>query len=302
MTKPASKKNNVEKTLRLLDVLKFIFCESTFKDKLVLKGGTAINLAYSKLKRLSVDIDLDYHGALDKETTNVDRVAILNELDMFMENNGYRISKTTRQSAILSSKVYAYSSELGYGDNIKIELNFIDRISLFPSKSVQINYFGKEVLVIVPQKEELFGMKLSALADRGKIRDLYDSLYLVKELELMDVDKLRKTAIFYLSLDYFLEIEEETLLANAKKLDKDDVKKELLPVISRSECFDINNALHDIAKCLAMVFQLTNNEKQYLIDFSKGTFNPFLLFDSDAATRAEKHPMAKWMIMNIQKK
>ena len=35
--------SNVEKVLRLLDVLDFLFSKSLFKEKLVLKGGTAIN-------------------------------------------------------------------------------------------------------------------------------------------------------------------------------------------------------------------------------------------------------------------
>lgn len=51
--------SNLEKVIRLLDVLNFVFSKSTFKDKFVLKGGTAINLVYTDLKRLSVDIDLE---------------------------------------------------------------------------------------------------------------------------------------------------------------------------------------------------------------------------------------------------
>lgn len=50
--------NNIEKVIRLLDVLDFIFAKSSFKDALSLKGGTAINLLHTNLKRLSVDIYL----------------------------------------------------------------------------------------------------------------------------------------------------------------------------------------------------------------------------------------------------
>lgn len=60
--------NNLEKVVRLLDVLKFISTElDPYGDKLILKGGTAINLMYTNLARLSVDIDLDYIGSVDKE-------------------------------------------------------------------------------------------------------------------------------------------------------------------------------------------------------------------------------------------
>ena len=53
--------NNTEKVIRLLDVLKFIDEElNRISHQLILKGGTAINLIYTNLTRLSVDIDLDY--------------------------------------------------------------------------------------------------------------------------------------------------------------------------------------------------------------------------------------------------
>ena len=53
--------NNTEKVIRLLDVLKFINEElNRISHQLILKGGTAINLIYTNLTRLSVDIDLDY--------------------------------------------------------------------------------------------------------------------------------------------------------------------------------------------------------------------------------------------------
>ena len=52
-------KDNVEKVMRLAGILEFVFT-SKWKDKLALKGGTAINLFYRELPRLSVDIDLDY--------------------------------------------------------------------------------------------------------------------------------------------------------------------------------------------------------------------------------------------------
>ena len=44
--------------MRLADILEFVFT-SKWKDKLALKGGTAINLFYRELPRLSVDILLD---------------------------------------------------------------------------------------------------------------------------------------------------------------------------------------------------------------------------------------------------
>ena len=50
--------------LRLIDVLKFINTDEYLKEKLALKGGTAINLSFYNCTRLSVDIDFDYIGSI----------------------------------------------------------------------------------------------------------------------------------------------------------------------------------------------------------------------------------------------
>ena len=57
-----------EKVVHLLSLLQGIWSHPFLKNRLVLKGGTALNLFIFNLPRLSVDIDLNYIGALDKET------------------------------------------------------------------------------------------------------------------------------------------------------------------------------------------------------------------------------------------
>jgi len=53
---------NLEKVLRLRELLIEFHKHGVLKGKLVLKGGTALNLFYVNLARLSVDIDLNYIG------------------------------------------------------------------------------------------------------------------------------------------------------------------------------------------------------------------------------------------------
>ena len=54
-------RDNLEKVLRLSEVLQFISQNPKLNECLVLKGGTAINLTVFNMPRLSVDIDLDFH-------------------------------------------------------------------------------------------------------------------------------------------------------------------------------------------------------------------------------------------------
>ena len=66
----------LEKVLRLLDPLQEIAKDQVLSDRLVLKGGTALNLFHLGLDRLSVDIDLNYVGALDRAAMESERPAV----------------------------------------------------------------------------------------------------------------------------------------------------------------------------------------------------------------------------------
>ena len=127
-------KNNIEKVMRLLDVLDYLFSKSSFKDKLVLKGGTAINLVYANLKRLSVDIDLDYCGSLDKGVAFSDREALAQELDEYMIEEKYEISSKSRGSIALFSRIYMFKNAFGGNDTIKVDINFMNRVHLYEKR------------------------------------------------------------------------------------------------------------------------------------------------------------------------
>lgn len=293
--------NNLEKVVRLLDVLKYISTElDPCGDKLVLKGGTAINLMYTNLARLSVDIDLDYIGSLEKEKASQDRDIIMDALDNYMLGEDYEISSKSRGSVILASRTYTFTNASHNKDNIKVEINFIDRIHIGPSVRKKINYFEKEVMVQTLLLEELFGMKICALIDRSKPRDLFDVNKLKKYLPYLDKERLRKLAVFYLSLDCIFELNEASF-DNVNKITQDSIKKELQPVLAKGNMFDLNTAKEEAIKFLKELFTLTDNEKKYLVEFSKGNFDPYLLFEPNDAERAAKHPMAKWRAANLKK-
>src|SRR5690348_3967490 len=66
----------LEKVHRLLDLLEVINGNEFLRERLALKGGTALNLFIFEIPRLSVDIDLNYVGASDRETMIADRTEI----------------------------------------------------------------------------------------------------------------------------------------------------------------------------------------------------------------------------------
>lgn len=61
------KMEHLEKVFLLMDLLADFATFPQLKNKIVLKGGTALNLFFFNLPRLSVDIDLNYIGNIDRE-------------------------------------------------------------------------------------------------------------------------------------------------------------------------------------------------------------------------------------------
>ena len=294
--------SNIEKVIRLLDVLAFIDSDlDPYHEKLVLKGGTAINLMITNLARLSVDIDLDYIGSLDKGKMGIDRDAIMSALDSFMLKDGYALSKEkSRGSVILASRTYSYTNAFGNRDNIKVEINFIDRIHVCPSIRKKVKYFDKEVMVQTPLEAELLGMKIAALIDRHKPRDLFDIYKLKGYMPNLDKDRVRKLAVFYLSLDGIFELNESSF-DNVSKITQDSIKKELQPILAKGNVFDLKAAKEQVINFLKELLTLSDKENKYLEEFSKGNFDPYLLFEPNDAERAAKHPMAKWRAANLKK-
>jgi predicted nucleotidyltransferase component of viral defense system len=65
-TKVGFRPEILEKVWHLLGILDEINRHPFLKERLVLKGGTALNLFMFNLPRLSVDIDLNYVGGIHK--------------------------------------------------------------------------------------------------------------------------------------------------------------------------------------------------------------------------------------------
>ena len=82
---------NLEKVLRLRELLIEFHKHGVLKGKLVLKGGTALNLFYLDLARLSVDIDLNYIGNIDREAAIKERTEIVKAIEQISGGLGYKL-------------------------------------------------------------------------------------------------------------------------------------------------------------------------------------------------------------------
>ena len=117
-------RDTFEKVLRLKEILKFLNEQEYLREHLILKGGTAINLAVFNLLRLSVDIDMDYTPNDARDDMIISREKITSLINGYMEAEGYQLSSTSRFSYSLDAFHYQYQNTAGNRDMIKIELNY----------------------------------------------------------------------------------------------------------------------------------------------------------------------------------
>lgn len=117
-------RDNVEKVMRLGDILLWLNTNPFLSDILTLKGGTAINMIIFNLPRLSVDIDLDFCVDCDKSEMERYRNEINPTIADYMFSNGYALSPKTKNPLSLDSWVFMYTNSAGNRDNIKIEINY----------------------------------------------------------------------------------------------------------------------------------------------------------------------------------
>jgi predicted nucleotidyltransferase component of viral defense system len=86
----------IERVVRLVDVLDRLAKDREIGHLFALKGGTALNLFYLGLDRLSVDIDLNYIGAEDRKPMLADKALIVKRLPLLMQSYGYELIRAPR--------------------------------------------------------------------------------------------------------------------------------------------------------------------------------------------------------------
>lgn len=287
-------KDNVEKALRLMDLLETIF-SSAWKDMFALKGGTAINVFYGGLSRLSVDIDLDYLGK-ERDEMIRDKERIANFLRDALFQKGYVLSSASKSYHALSSSVLQYTNNVGNRDNIKIEINYLDRVHIMPLDYRKMD--GLMVMSDVPipllEGHELYGSKFAALISRCKPRDVYDVHHMLTRNPMPDKDLLRKCLVFYNCIGGDANITEfdDRLLDGLKA---SDFKRMLRPLLSKQEHFDEKMAILTVKEKLHELLVLTDEEKEFVRAFQNKEYKPEWLFsDEEIVARIAHHPMALW--------
>jgi len=297
-------KDIIEKVHRLTIILEFINGNSFLRERLVLKGGTALNLTMFNLPRLSVDIDMDFHSSADRNIVMEERKVVGKVLIEYLEREGYKISPKSKEHASLDSLVAGYINNAGNNDNIKIEINYSLRNHILPivSRKISTGSFGEAGEVRTLNGVELLAAKTAALYNRLAARDFYDIYNVIKYkiLSESEYDLYCRCVVFYRSLTS----DQNMLDFNPARVD--DLKRktmihDLYPMLVKGEHFELDTAKQEVKEFLACSIILKSEIREYIDFFYQGIYKPELLFSGEMLENVRSHPMAIWKTMNILK-
>jgi predicted nucleotidyltransferase component of viral defense system len=292
-------RDNLEKVLRLSDILQYMNANPLLFSHLALKGGTAINLVVFNLPRLSVDIDLDFTKHCLRDEMFVLRKQINSDILKYMTSQGYQLNPSSKNPHSLDSWVFYYLNSSGNKDNIKIEINYSMRNHVFEpiEKEVYMESLSLHLHVRTLTNLELFGSKIKALIERTAARDLYDvyNMLMLPVFSVSEQSLLRKIVILYLAIGGNTPPKTDFNFKAIDNLNFSQIKRKLIPVLKKSDKFEFEVAKSEVKTYLTTLMVLTDNEKLFLERFNQKIYQPELLFDElDIVGRINDHPMAIW--------
>jgi predicted nucleotidyltransferase component of viral defense system len=298
----------LDKVFRLIGLLNALNSHPFLKARIVLKGGTALNLFHFDVPRLSVDIDLNYIGAADRDTMLAERPKLEQAVQAVCSREGLTVRRMPPEHAGGKWRL-TYAASAGGSGNLELDVNFMLRTPLWAPQIAECFAVGsfKAAPFPVLDPHELAAGKLAALLARSANRDVFDAHRLLGAPDL-DRARLRFAFVVYGGIN---RKDWRTVSADDVKGNVADASYDLVPMLRsdlappRGEVTAWFDKL--VAECrerLAVVLPLTANELEFLERLNgSGDIVPELLTD-DAATHAvlRDHPGLKWKALNVKKR
>ncbi len=297
----------LEKVIHLLNLLEGFRSHPFLKGRLAVKGGTALNLFLFHLPRLSVDIDLNYIGAAQRDTMLAERPKIEEALQAVFSREGFSVRRFPEEHAGGKWSL-RYPSALGQDSNLEVDLNFMFRIPLWPvvkRDSQQIgSYKASEIPVL--DIHELAAGKLAALMARHQARDLFDTHQLL-QLDNIDRERLRLAFVVYGAMN---RKDWRTVSIDDVKFKVGELENQLIPLLRR-DSIPTNERpttwgsrlVNECRQKLDAILPFSQSEQEFLdLLLDAGEVDPYLLTsDEDLAERIRQHPLLEWKALNVRK-
>lgn len=261
-------------------------------DAFALKGGTAINFFVRDFPRLSVDIDLTYLPIQGRNESLREIGHGIQQISDEIEKRITNAKSTPLKSGGALSKLLVKIDDA----QIKLEVNTVLRGAIHGSAEMELSPHIQEefelfAAVRTLSFEDLYGGKLCAALDRQHPRDLFDVRLLLMNEGI--TEKVRRAFIGYL-ISHSRPMNE---LLNPNTLPIEDLYNKEFDGMTEEE--DILDDLIDVQKSLPKLIlnDLTNDEKEFLISFKKGTPDWKLI----PIKILKDLPGVQWKLLNISK-
>ncbi len=165
-----------------LAIVSRIVYDSSLRDKLVFKGGTAIHHCYLNQMRFSEDLDF----------TSLDRNLKLEDVKRIFESYDFlEVKKEYTSNATIKLERLMYNGPLGQPNSLKLEIDFIQSVIL-PAKDLEYkNIWRVDAKVKVMDIREIVAEKIRAASDRARYRDFYDLFQILKNFKI-DLEEIIK--------------------------------------------------------------------------------------------------------------
>jgi predicted nucleotidyltransferase component of viral defense system len=298
--------STLEKVMRLLDILQEVARDRVLSERLALKGGTALNIFHLGLDRLSVDIDLNYVGALDRAAMEGERPEVEAALNRLLASQGYNIRRQPEEHAG-GKWIMRFASALGGNATLELDVNYMARQPLFGAIRVSSVALGEVSAsdVLVLDLQEVVAGKLAALFDRHAARDLFDARRILS-IEGLDWKNIKAA---FLAFGASARRDWRTVSIDAIKGDPQELRQKLTICLPRGY-FGGKDAIdtwieETVALCrerFAFLLDLTETERDFLDGvLDRGEVNTDMLDTTpDLRARIAAMPMLVWKCRNVR--
>ena len=297
----------VEKVLQLLRLLTALNSHPGLRGKWALKGGTALNLFVLRHPRLSVDIDLNYIGALDREKMLADRLRVERAARAVFSREGFTVRRMPDEHAGGKWRL-AYVSYTGQPSVLEVDMNYMYRQPLWEVREVDSHRVGGFRAKRIPLVDlhELAAGKLAALLSRRQSRDLFDCSRILG-LEDLASDRLRLAFVVYGAMN---RRDWRTVSVEDIDFEARELARNLRPMLRAPEPSGevvtadyARRLVEDCKRALSAVLPFADNELAFLeVLLEKGEVDAGLLTcDTSLRQRIHSQPLLQWKALNVRR-
>ncbi len=293
----------LEKVVRLGEVAAEVGRHRLLSEVLVLKGGTALNLGFGPPERLSVDLDFNYVGAVEREKMFVERPRIEAAIDEMARRGEYRVQRSA--DAFAGGKIYLrYASVLGPEERIEVDINYLHRVPLaepLVRELWQPGELDRPRLRVVATSELVIG-KLCAFLDRCAARDAWDVANLHPEATATMEESAFRGRFLAMAGSLSHSPATYTVERFGRQLTQRTIDEQLVPLLVGGAEVRAAELVAAAWPRVEPLLTLSDEERTFIDRLHHGELELSLLFpdDSEEAARISKHPVLLWKAKNAR--